>query len=137
MNRICPTGAEQWDSVVAEHRQQYPSRDKDAIRQKYNLLHQKNIPTGDPNCPEEVKLAKHVKYYIGQKACLGDAEQEFDLEEVDFGENGGNPNPNPDPEPNPETVKATLPSVGATANVSSDATSGAATNRAATNQPVV
>ena len=65
------------------------------LSKKYATLYQKIIATGDPNCPEEVNLTKRIKYLIGNKAAIGDTEEEFDLEEVEFGENGANPNPGP------------------------------------------
>ena len=54
---------------------------------------------GDPDCPEEAKLAKQIKHLIGNKpAVVGDAEQEFNLEEAEFGGSGANPNAEPSPE---------------------------------------
>ena len=41
-----------------------------SIRRKFASLHQKGIPTGDPNCPEEVHLAKRIKYDIGHRLQL-------------------------------------------------------------------
>ena len=95
IEKILPIGCEEWNMVVQEHGQKYPNshRDKGAVVRKYSTLHRKTIPTGNPACPEEVRLAKHIKYKIGDKACLGDAEEDFVLEEVGFGESGANPNP--------------------------------------------
>ena len=44
------------------------------------------IPTGDPDCPEEVKLEEQIKRLIRNKAALGDTEEEFNLKKVEFGE---------------------------------------------------
>ena len=62
------------------HSETYPYRDVRSIRRKFTSLHRRNIPTGDPDCPEEVKLAKRVFYLLGQKAAVGDGEEEFELE---------------------------------------------------------
>ena len=90
---VLPIGSDQWKEVADHHAAVYPFRSKEAIQRKYNSLQRKAIPTGDPDCPEEVRLAKQVKHLIGDKACIGDAEEEFDLEDVQFGECGGNPAP--------------------------------------------
>ena len=90
---VLPIGSDQWKEVADRHAAVYPFRSKEAIQRKYNSLQRKAIPTGDPDCPEEVRLAKQVKHLIGDKACIGDAEEEFDLEDVQFGECGGNPAP--------------------------------------------
>ena len=67
---------------------------------KHTTLAKKQIPTGDLNCPEEVELAKSVKCMIGNKTAVGDAEEQFKLTQVKFGESGANPDPNPDPDVN-------------------------------------
>ena len=37
----------------------------DSLRRKYTSIHREKVPTGDPNMPEEVRLAKKLKYMIG------------------------------------------------------------------------
>ena len=69
---------------------------------KHTTLAKKQIPTGDLNCPEEVELAKSVKCMIGNKTAVGDAEKEFKLMKVEFGENGANPNPELEPMDSPD-----------------------------------
>ena len=55
------------------------------MRRKYATLYRKGTPTGDPNCPEEVKLAKiTIKWAIGNGAAIGDCEEEFNLEDASF-----------------------------------------------------
>eukprot|EP00536_Pseudo-nitzschia_multiseries_P013761 jgi/Psemu1/36283/gm1.36283_g len=51
------------------------------LRWKYNGLYRKQIPTGDPNCPKEVKLAKRVKYLIKCKEGVGDGQEPYGMEE--------------------------------------------------------
>jgi hypothetical protein len=94
VQRILPIGAEKWDAVVAEHSNEYPGRCKNGIMRKYTTLHRRTIPTGDPNCPEEVRLAKRLKYEIGNSATIGDADERFALKQVaHVGGNGANPQP--------------------------------------------
>ena len=71
MERILPMGPEEWDQVQLEHEAVYPGRDVDSIRRRYNRLHRKKIPTGDPTMPPEVRQAKRVKYKLGDKSNLG------------------------------------------------------------------
>jgi hypothetical protein len=137
MDRVLPIGSEQWDSVVAEHSNDYPGRCKNGLMRKYSSLHRRPIPTGDPNCPEEVRLAKRIKYAIGNKASLGDAEEEFDIEGVVHGESGANPNPEPnqDRDDDPDQARSsatTNPTGSATTNPTGSATNISASNSAVT-----
>ena len=71
-----PIGSEGWKGVVLEHEIHFPGRGETAlVMRKCSTLCQKQIPTGDPNCPEEVKLAKRIKHMILNKAAVGDAEE--------------------------------------------------------------
>ena len=74
---------EEWKVVEARHAeaQSGTHRDVPLLKRKYNVLHRLQIPTGDPNMPDEVRQAKRIKHTIGLKADLGDGEEEFDLEE--------------------------------------------------------
>jgi hypothetical protein len=38
-----------------------------SLKQKFNELHYKRIPTGDPNCPPAVVWAKHLKQEKAEK----------------------------------------------------------------------
>ena len=80
MNDVLPIGQEEWDLVVTRHSVGFPGRDVDSVRRKYASLHRKSIPTGDPSMPEEVRLAKHVKYRIGDKANIGGDDEQYNLE---------------------------------------------------------
>ena len=84
MKDILPIGPDEWQRVVDNHTLLYEGRDVDSIRRKFASLHRRQIPTGDPAMPEEVRLAKHVKYLIGDKANIGDVEDEFELERNSF-----------------------------------------------------
>ena len=73
MKDILPIGPDEWQCNVDNHTLLYEGRDVDSIRRKFASLHRRQIPTGDPAMPEEVRLAKHVNYLIGDKANIGDA----------------------------------------------------------------
>eukprot|EP00536_Pseudo-nitzschia_multiseries_P000041 jgi/Psemu1/144/gm1.144_g len=83
MRKFLPIGPDQWEHVAQLHAENYPhsERNVDSIRRKYQKLHWKSIPTGDLNIADDIALAKEIKYLIGQKADLGDGEEEFDLEQ--------------------------------------------------------
>eukprot|EP00536_Pseudo-nitzschia_multiseries_P018265 jgi/Psemu1/54828/gm1.54828_g len=80
---ILPIGPEQWNQVTQIHRDNFPDTDRTVpnLRGKYTNLYQKQMPTGDPNCPEEVKLAKKIRRLIYEKAGIGNGEEALDMEE--------------------------------------------------------
>ena len=86
-----PIGEMAWKKVAQRHAETFPHRTVQSIRRKFTSLHRKSIPTGNPQCPPEVKLAKRVHYLLGDKASIGDGEEEFVLEELKCGESGANP----------------------------------------------
>jgi len=81
MEEILPIGSQEWDQLLQLHLVDFPTtgRTVDSLRRKYASLHRKKIPTGDPECPVEVKKAKRVKRLIGIKADLGCGEEEMDI----------------------------------------------------------
>ena len=84
MHGILPIGPQEWDMVVEAHTAHYPGRDVESLRRKYTSLHRKKIPTGDPNIPPEVRLAKRVKHLIGDKAEVCDGTDEYNM--IDAGD---------------------------------------------------
>ena len=59
--------------------------------------------SNDPDCPEEVKLAKRIKCMIGNKAAVCNAKEEFKLTEVGVDESGASPNPELEPSDGPDS----------------------------------
>jgi hypothetical protein len=51
------------------------------------VARRKKIPTGDPRCPKEVKLAKRIKRNISLRADVGDGKEEMDLITGSFTDN--------------------------------------------------
>ena len=84
MADILPIGPYEWERVVTQHSIAFPGRDATSLRRKYTSLYRKQIPTGDPNCPEDVKLAKRVMRDIGERASLGQPEETFNLTDGTF-----------------------------------------------------
>ena len=104
MEQHLPIGSEGWKSVVCDHEMGFLGSNRAVLMRKCSTLHQKQMPTGDPDCPKEVKLAKQTKHVIGNKAAEGDSEEEFNPEEVDFSESSSNPNPEPSDIPEEDGV---------------------------------
>ena len=76
---LLPIGPDEWDLTLSRHSVRFGGRDVDALRRKYNKLHRKRSPTGDPHIPWEVEQAKRIKYMIGERACLGGGEEDYDV----------------------------------------------------------
>ena len=95
MEEILPIGPHDWDRVASNHAATFPGRDVNSLRRKYTSLYRRTIPTGDPNCPEEVRLAKKVMRDIGDRAAVGVETEHFELSSGTFTNNPSNvANPN-------------------------------------------
>jgi len=83
MERIIPIGKEEWDRTEMEHNKTFPGRTAQQLRRQYNEKAKKSIPTGNPNCPAEVKAAKRVRRLMIEKADLaeGDSGDELAVED--------------------------------------------------------
>ena len=68
-----PIGDDEWQKMTDMHCAAWPNpgRNSQSIRRKYHDLHRKKAPTGDPNMPPEVRVAKRVKFLIGQRVSIG------------------------------------------------------------------
>jgi len=89
MEKILPIGFREWEVVLKQHNEQWSAKEREVrgLRQKFNRLNASKLPTGDPNCPWDVKWAKQLKRKIDEKAdanLLDDvSEAEDDDEEGD------------------------------------------------------
>ena len=71
MSEVLPIGPEQWSAVSLRHAEKYHGREVESLRRKFTELHQKSVPSGDPNMPDDIRMAKKVKFDIGVKADIG------------------------------------------------------------------
>lgn len=89
---LLPIGQEEWEAVCTQHLEKWPDSGRDlvSLRRKFNQLAQKNMPTGDPRCPDSVREAKRINFLIKQKADLEtfSAEDEDEDEENEDDKNG-------------------------------------------------
>ena len=90
MEEVLPIGPDEWQLVLDQHSAVFPGRTVNSMRRKHATLHRKQMPTGDPLMPPEVRAAKRVKYLIGSRADIGDGEDEYNLEEGNFNNNNNN-----------------------------------------------
>ena len=70
MEEIIPIGMDEWEKVVELYLVEFLVCNVDSLRQKYKLIHEKKVLTGNLNMPEEVCLAKKVKYMIRNRVQL-------------------------------------------------------------------
>eukprot|EP00536_Pseudo-nitzschia_multiseries_P005309 jgi/Psemu1/12284/gm1.12284_g len=69
MRKVLPIESDQWERVDQLHAENYPHSKRDEIQ---------------TNVPDDIALAKEIKYLIGQKADLGNGEEEFDFLEQGY-----------------------------------------------------
>lgn len=83
-----PIGKEAWDRVVDAYNKEFPDRprNKDNLARQHNSIANSKVPTGDPNCPEFVRLHKKARHLTIKKshmaACDSDDSSDADLAAV-------------------------------------------------------
>ena len=70
---MAPIAPEEKAQCAELHRREYPDRDDAAQRRQFNKLvkKSKNIPTGDPNMPEDLEMARRANKAIAERCNLG------------------------------------------------------------------
>ena len=70
MEEVLPIGLREWEVVLERHNKEWSKKEREVrgLRQKFNRLNSSKLPTGDPNCPWDVKWAKQLKRRIDEKA---------------------------------------------------------------------
>lgn len=81
MMAIVPVDGDEWEMVLAEHSKSYPGREVDSIKRKFATIHRRKAPSGDPNIPEYVRMAKELKDMIRDKAMLNVGDEIYDMED--------------------------------------------------------
>jgi hypothetical protein len=80
MHEHMPIGGDERDLVLEQHSLSYPGREVESLCRKFVQFHRSKTPTGDPKCPQEVKLVKRIiKYAISSHADNGDGTKKMDL----------------------------------------------------------
>lgn len=81
---IEPIGQTEWELVTVNFNRAFPNlpdQDQLALRRKFNTMHRKQVPTGDPNCPPEIVRAKQLCWMLVNKADIVDEGKDDDDEE--------------------------------------------------------
>ena len=84
VERILPIDAEGWTEVHEIFNSKHSSRGVEGLKWKFNKLSNKPVPTGNPNIPEDVKLAKSIKGKLFRQSGatnLSDKEEEEEEDE--------------------------------------------------------
>ena len=53
----------------------------ESLKQMFHSIHRRKAPSGDPNIPEYVKMAKRLKTDIGDEALIGTGDAEYDMDD--------------------------------------------------------
>eukprot|EP00557_Chaetoceros_sp_GSL56_P011297 CAMPEP_0176477066 /NCGR_PEP_ID=MMETSP0200_2-20121128/410_1 /TAXON_ID=947934 /ORGANISM="Chaetoceros sp., Strain GSL56" /LENGTH=202 /DNA_ID=CAMNT_0017872823 /DNA_START=1863 /DNA_END=2468 /DNA_ORIENTATION=- len=69
IEKILPLGNIAWERVLVQHEIQFSSlnRNVKSLQRKFATLYNYKIPTGDPNCPDQVRRAKRLYQRINEK----------------------------------------------------------------------
>ena len=80
---ILPIDAEGWTEVHEIFNSKHSSRGVEGLKRKFNKLANKPVPTGNPNIPEDVKLAKSIKGKLFRRSGATNLSDEEEEEEED------------------------------------------------------
>ena len=75
--------AEGWTEVHDIFNSKHSSRGVEGLKRKFNKLANKPVPTGNPNIPEDVKLAKSIKGKLFRRSGATNLSDEEEEEEED------------------------------------------------------
>ena len=81
--RILPIDAEGWTEVRDIFNSKHSSRGVEGLERKFNKLTNTPVPTGNPNIPEDVKLAKSIKGKLFRRSGATNLSDEEEEEEED------------------------------------------------------
>lgn len=84
---VKPAGENRWNLVAEEFatisiRSKWPPRDEESIKSKFKNLKNVRKPTGDPNCPVEVKRAKRIQVEIDKAEAVLNFGDDYDVEDM-------------------------------------------------------
>ena len=79
IEQVLPIDTEGWNEVHDIFNSKHTPRGVEGLKRKFNKLANKPVPTGNPNMPEDVKLAKSIK---GKLFCRSGVTNLSEEEEV-------------------------------------------------------
>jgi hypothetical protein len=112
LETILPIGGEEWDRVEREHEKLWPTqkRTKESSKCKFQSLYRTKMATGDPNCPPQVRRAKHIQNRLKEKTDMSDGDDDEDSNNND-GENSGSEGDGVAAQPGVASIVATSSSI--------------------------
>ena len=84
IEQILPIDAEAWNEVHDVFNSKHTRHGVKGLKHKFNKLANKPVPTGNPNMPEDIKLAKSIKsklFHHSGATNLSEEEEEDEEEE--------------------------------------------------------
>ena len=103
IEQILPIDAEAWNEVHDVFNSKHSLCGVEGLKHKFNKLANKPVPTGNPNMPEDVRLAKSIRSKLFHRSGVTnlseEEEEEEDIEEEEVNDNN-----------NMETIDDNLPS---------------------------
>ena len=104
VEQILPIDAEAWNEVHDAFNSKHSPHEVGGLKCKFNKLANKPVPTGNPNMPEDIRLAKSIRSKLFRRSGVmnlseeEEEEEDIEEEEVDDDDN------------NTETINDNLPS---------------------------
>ncbi len=88
LEQMLPVDGEDWEEVARLHNLNFPNNGRDTakLKRKFQQLYRVEMPTGDPMCPPDVRMAKRIREQIRDKAEINDGEGELILQDTSFQE---------------------------------------------------
>ncbi len=88
VEQILPVDGEDWEEVARLHNLNFPTNGRDAskLKRKFQQLYRVEMPTGNPMCPPDVRMAKRIREQIRDKTEIDDGEEELVLPDGSFQE---------------------------------------------------
>ena len=86
IEQVLPIDAEGWNEVHDIFNSIHSPQGVEGLKRKFNKLTNKPVPMGNPNMPEDIKLAKSIKgklFRRSRSTNLSDEEEEEEEEELD------------------------------------------------------
>ena len=87
IEQILPIDVEAWNEVHDVFNSKHTPQGVEGLKQKFNKLANKPVPTGNPNMPEDIKLAKSLKsklFHCSGVTNLSEEEEEDKEEEEEL-----------------------------------------------------
>ena len=81
IEQVLPIDTEGWNEVHHIFNSKHTPRGVEGLKWKFNKLTNKPVPTGNPNMPEDVKLAKSIKGKLFCHSGVTNLSEEEDREE--------------------------------------------------------